>query len=186
MIVLRSPGDGGYVDREQKVPLHELPNWGNALVVNTSRPFQVRCSIGDKSRTFFRFAKIPTIPVEFPVPELDAERYNMDGWDHLAITLHLEKDLASLDLQGRFGRDDNSLIVRARLVRNAVNETKEDKVTIEKKDGELPATSIFDLMQVRSKSGDPRYARFSDQYPLLDVEGVAAMVTRYVKELRSA
>jgi len=186
MTILRSPGEGGYTDREAKVPLHELPNWGNALVVNTSRAFQVRCSIGDKSRTFYRFAKIPTIPVEFPVPELDAERYNMDGWDHLAITLNMEKDLASLDLQGRFGRDENSLIVHATLVRNAVNETKTDVLTVEKKDGEMPPTSIFDLMQVRSKSGDPRYARFSDQYPLLDVEGVAAMVTRYVKELRSA
>ncbi|PKN46057.1 MAG: hypothetical protein CVU59_07165 [Deltaproteobacteria bacterium HGW-Deltaproteobacteria-17] len=186
MTILRSPGEGGYTDREAKVPLHELPNWGNALVANTSRAFQVRCSIGDKSRTFFRFAKIPTIPVEFPVPELDAERYNMDGWDHLAITLNIEKDMASLDLQGRFGRDDNAMIVHATLVRNAVNETKQDSLIIEKKDGEMPPTSIFDLMQVRSKSGDPRYARFSDQYPLLDVEGVAAMVTRYVKELRSA
>ena len=186
MNILHSPGEGGHIDREAKVPLHELPNWGNALVANTKAPFQLRCSIGAKSRIFFRFSGIPTIPVEFPVPEIDAERFSMDGWDHLAITLNMEKDLTTLVLRGRFGRDENPLVIGASMIRNAINETKQDVLTVEKIDGQQVATSVFDLMQVRTKSGDPRYARFSDQYPLLDVEGIAAMITRYVKELRSA
>ncbi len=185
MTILFHPGEGGYIDREAKIPLHELPNWGNALVMNTQAPFQFRCSIGAKTRSFFRFARIPTIPVEFPVPEIDAERYSMDGWDHLAITLNMEKDRAVLDLQGRFGRDEKVLVVRGSLVRNSINETQLDELTVEKPEGPVK-TSIFELMQVRTASGDPRYARFSDQYPLMDVEGIAAMITRYVKELRSA
>ncbi len=186
MTVLRSPRDGSYVEREAKVPLHELPNWGNPLVSNTGAPFQVRVSVGAKARSFIRFSKIPTIPVEFPIPEIEAERYSMDGWDHLAITLQMEKDTVSLDLQGGFGRDENALIVRAQLVRNVLGETKQDVVTVEKDGAPLQPTSVFDLLQVRTKSGDPRYARFSDEYPKLDVEGIAAMITRYVKELRGA
>jgi len=186
MTVLRSPREGNYVEREAKVPLHELPNWGNALVANTAAPFQVRIAVGSKARSFIRFAKIPTIPVEFPIPEIEAERYSMDGWDSLAITLHLEKDMVSFNLQGRFGRDENALVVRAQLVRNVLNETRQDEVVVEKNGEPMPPTSIFDLLQVRTKSGDPRYARFSDEYPKLDVEGISAMITRYVKELRAA
>ncbi|MBN2725108.1 MAG: hypothetical protein JXR95_13675 [Deltaproteobacteria bacterium] len=182
MFRLPSPTEGGgFQEREAKVPIHELAQFGNPLVENLGSPFSVRVSIGTSPKSMIKFPGIPTIPVEFPVPELDSQRYVIDGWNHCAITVYLSKGMALLEIKGVFGIS-SALEVHSRFQRTDSGETAEDMVTVTDSNGQSRSVSFFELLQIRLKSGDPKYARFSDQYPTLDVEGIMAMLTRYLKD----
>lgn len=187
MFRLPAPTEGGgFHEREAKVPIHELAQFGNPIVSNIGSPFNVRVAIGQTPRSILKFPKVPTIPIEFPVPELDSQRYSMDGWDFATITITLSNGKAELLIKGVFGNEMDPLEVVARFSKTDSNSTTDDVVSVTDQNSDVSATTLFDLLQMRLKSGDPKYARFSDNYETLDVEGIMAMLTRYLKDYRTA
>ncbi len=174
---------GGFREREAKIPLHELAAKGTPLVENLGEDFMIRMAIGPTPKNIIRFPKVPTIPIEIGVPELEAQALCVDGWEHAAVTLEFSPGTVALSIKGRFGRNDaRHYVVNTNFARIASGDTADDVIHIVNNKGVESRTSLFDLMQIRLKSGDPMYARFSDQYPTLDTEGVVAMVTRYMKD----
>lgn len=174
---------GGFREREAKIPLHEHSLQGNALTENLGDSFTVRMAIGPNPKNIMRFPKVPTIPIEVNVPELDAQSLSVDGWESASVTMEFTGGALQLVLKGKFGRsDDRYYFVTCSLARVASGDTADDSVVIVNKDDETTTTSLFDIMQIRLKSGDPKFARFSDKYPSLDTEGVVAMITRYMKD----
>ncbi|MBU1238773.1 hypothetical protein KKF84_16880 [Myxococcota bacterium] len=174
---------GGFRERETKIPLHELAGKGNPLVESLGENFMVRIAIGDQPKNIIKFPKVPTVPVEISVPEVESQALCVDGWAHAAVTLEFSPGTVQMSINGKFGRnEDRYYFVKTSFARIASGDTADDTILITNKDEQESRTSLFDIMQVRLKSGDPKFARFSDQYPTLDTEGVVAMVTRYMKD----
>jgi hypothetical protein len=181
---LASPIEGGgFKEREAKVPVHEFANMGAPLIENTGGGFTIKMAIGPTPKNIIKFSRIPTIPIEIRIPELDSESYSVDGWDHVSISIDINNGMVALRIIGKFGRNDHDFLwINGSFARTANGETADDSMVITNTAGVDSTISLFDIMQIRLKSGDPKYARFSDQYPTLDVEGVMAMVTRYLKD----
>ncbi len=174
---------GGFREREAKIPLHEHSLQGDALVENMGDAFKMRIAIGAQPKNIMKFPKVPTVPIEVNVPELDTQALCVDGWDSAGVSLEFMGGALDFTLKGKFGRSDARFYyVTCTMGRLASGDTTKDEITITNKEGETTTTSIFDIMQIRLKSGDPKFARFSDKYPSLDTDGIVAMLTRYMKD----
>ncbi|MDA3862796.1 MAG: hypothetical protein PF689_02905 [Deltaproteobacteria bacterium] len=185
---LAGPVEGGFSSRESKVAIHELAIMGAPLIENLESDFTIHIALGKKSRSFLKLADIPTIPIEISIPEIDVKKYRMDGWKYASINLQVESDKVNMKIMGRFGSEVDYVDIDSKFTRMITGDTAEDqiKITIDPREEKHQMISVLDIMNIRLKSGDPKYARFSDEYPKLDVEAVIAMLTRYLKDfLRS-
>ncbi len=178
-------GGGGFVDnREPKTSLAQLAEVAAPIMEQVGGPFSVRLAVAGESRAIFKFPGVPGQPVDLPIPALEPEKYGIDGWLSISTTVEFSPGNARLVFMGRFNAGEKvPWTVEVQLAKDTAGESGEDSFVIRGRDGTVDATTIFDIMQVRLRSGDPKYARFSDTYPTLDVEGVLAIITRYVKDM---
>ncbi len=176
-------------DRRKNLPTLEL--WQeNIKALNQLSLFscKMRYAMTPDGITFLlRFEdQVPVGALQFVFPDVDRDRLVKDGWVRfvLTLTVTVEGTLA-VDLWGRYERDTVPLDVKVAFVRDiglGVGVGTDEVSFTDVRDGTVVTSSFKEIIEARLKTGEPKYARKDDQAHDISVEGMVAVLTRYLKD----
>ncbi len=176
-------------DRRKNLPTLEL--WQeNIKALNQLNLYscRMRYAMTPDGITFLlRFEdQIPVGALQFVFPDVDRDRLVKEGWVRfvLTLTVTVEGTLA-VDLWGRYERDTVPLDVKVAFVRDiglGVGVGTDEVTFTDARDGTVVASSFKEIIEARLKTGEPKYARKDDRVHDISVEGMVAVLTRYLKD----
>lgn len=176
-------------DRRKNLPTLEL--WQeNIKALNrlSLQSCRMRYAMTPDGITFLlRFEnEIPVGALQFVFPDVDRDRLVRDGWVRfvLTVTVTVEGTLA-VDLWGRYERDTVPLDVKVNFVRDiglGVGVASDTVSFTDVRDGSVVTSSFKEIIEARLKTGEPKYARKDDTVHDISVEGMVAVLTRFLKD----
>ncbi|MFH2008764.1 MAG: hypothetical protein ABI333_19410 [bacterium] len=187
-----STGQGkGYAgpDRRKQLPTMEL--WQEnikSLNQNNLTGCQMRYAFTDGKLTFLvRFEDaIPAGKLDLIFPELEHKLLVEEGWTKfiLTITINDEGKLA-IEMRGQYERDGVPLDVKLVFTRDIGLGLGIESDTISITDtrtAETVNTTVTAIIDDKLKDGERRYARKNDEVTSISVEGMIAILSRFLKQ----
>lgn len=180
-----------YTGPERRKNLPTLELWQeNIRALNQSElsNCQMRYALtGDELTFIMRFEnQVPTGRLNFLFPELDRKRMASDGWIKFILTLSFSDDgRLSVEMRGRYERDSVPLDIKVNFVRDiglGVGIAQDEVSYSDARDGYSENSSISEIIEATMKSGERKYARKDDDVRQISVEGMIAVLTRYMKD----
>ncbi len=177
-------------DRRKQLATMEL--WQeNIKALNQSEltNCQMRYALNEGQITFIvRFEnEIPMGNFDFRFPEFEQSTLTEAGWTKfvLTITINDEGKLA-IEMWGRYERDQVPLDVRMLFERDiglGVGIAKDSITATDDRNAETVETTFQDVVSEKMKDSEPRYARKDDDVQSISVEGMIAVLGRFLKQL---
>ena len=150
---------------------------------------QMRYALSEGAITFIvRFEnEIPMGNFNFSFPEFDQANLTEAGWTKfvLTITINDEGKLA-IEMWGRYERDEVPLDIKMMFERDiglGVGIAKDTITATDDRNAETIDATFQDVIDEKMKDGEPRYARKDDDVQNVSVEGMIAILGRYLKQL---
>lgn len=180
----------GYSGPERRKNLPTMELWQeNIRALNQCQvsKCQMRYALTAQELTFLmRFEnEIPIGRLNFIFPSLEKDDIISEGWQTFVLTLGIsEEGTLSVEIRGHYNRDGVPLDTRVRFVRDlgAGVGVAEDSVTFtDRRDGSSHPATLNEIIAIKLKSGEPKYARRDDDIKTLSIEGMVAVLCRYMK-----
>jgi len=132
---------------------------------------------------FFEFdTGNPTGEIRPLFPAMDAEELMAEGWDHLALELHLAVQKVTLVIRGYYFREPVPLDFNLTIVQGPAGYLKDSMSITDRRIQEAETSSFKDLMEIRLKSGDPKYAGSNDVYGSMTITRMIKILNRYLRD----
>lgn len=132
---------------------------------------------------FFEFdAGHPTGEIRPMYPAMDAEELMAEGWEHLALEVHLAVQKVTLVLRGYYFREPVPLDFQLTIQQGAAGYLKDSIVITDRRIQEAENSSFKDIMEIRLKSGDPKYAGSNDVYGSMTITRMVKILNRYLRD----
>lgn len=185
---IKTPNYSG-PDRRKNLPTMDL--WQeNIKALNQCQvsKCQMRYALTAEELTFLmRFEnEIPVGRLNFLFPAIEREMLISQGWEKFILTLGVsDEGNLSVEIRGHYKRDGVPLDTRVRFVRDlgvGVGIAEEEATFTDRRDGSEHPSSISAILDTKLKSGERKYARKDDDVKTLSVEGMVAVLCRYLKD----
>lgn len=187
-----SPSTPTYAGPERRKQLPTMELWQEnikALNQNDLTNCQMRYALNDGAITFIvRFEnEVPTGSFDFRFPEFEKAALTESGWQKFVLTI-LVNDEGKLSIQmwGHYERQEVPFEVRLTFARDVglgIGVVTDEIMTTDERTAEGVKSSLAELIAERLKDGEPRYARTDDEVTNISVEGMVAILGRYLKQL---
>lgn len=184
--------DKEYTGPERRKNLPTLDLWQEnirALNQYNLSNCQMRYAVAPDSLSFImRFEnEVPVGQLDFFFPEVDSKRLAADGWSRFVLTLTVSDDgRLSVDIWGRYERDGVPLDVKVVFVRDigmGVGIANDEITFTDARDGGSESASFATIIDAKMRSGERKYARKDDEVRQISVEGMVAILARYLKDV---
>lgn len=137
----------------------------------------------DDSHFFFEFEHhVPQGEVRALFPALELEDLLAEGWEYLAIELHLSVQKVTFCMRGKYFREPVPLEFHFVLTQGPSSYVKDQISITDLRINETETTSFKEIMEIRLKSGDPKYAGSNDVYGNLPIQRIIKILNRYVRD----
>lgn len=176
-------------ERRKNLPTLEL--WQEnirALNQNNISNCQMRYAVTPDSLTFImRFEnEVPVGQLDFFFPDVDSKKVISDGWARFVLTVTVsDEGRLSVDIWGRYERDSVPLDVKVVFVRDigmGVGIANDEISFTDARDSSSETTSFATVIDAKMRSGDRKFARKDDDVRQVSVEGMIAILARYLKD----
>lgn len=176
-------------ERRKNLPTLEL--WQEnirALNQNNISNCQMRYAVTPDSLTFImRFEnEVPVGQLDFFFPEVESKKVISDGWARFVLTVTVsDEGRLSVDIWGRYERDSVPLDVKVVFVRDigmGVGIASDEISFTDARDSSSETTSFATVIDTKMRSGDRKFARKDDDVRQVSVEGMIAILARYLKD----
>ncbi len=115
-------------------------------------------------------------------PELETEELFAEGWENISLELHLAVQKVTLVVRGYYFREPVPLDFSMTIVQGT-NGYLKDEVTIhDRRIQETETTSLKEIMDIRLKSGDPKYAGANDVYGSMALSREMKILNRFLRD----
>lgn len=186
-----SLGDNNYSgpDRRRQLPTMEL--WQEnikSLNSNNLTNCQMRYALSGGDLTFLvRFEnEIPVGKLDLVFPEMEHSTLIEEGWRKFVLTIFInDEGQLKIEMRGRYERDGVPLDIKLEFTRDIGMGVGIDIDRIQMTDtrnGESGETSLVEIIDERLKDGERRYARKDDEVTNVSVEGMVAILARFLKQ----
>jgi hypothetical protein len=181
----------GYTGPERRKNLPTMELWQeNIKALNRCQVSncQMRYALTAEELAFLmRFEdQIPIGHLHFVFPEIDREKLVAEGWNKFVLTLSInDEGKLSVHIRGRYERDGVPLDVSVEFTRDigtGVGVENDTVSFIDARDESRVDASLAEIIEVRLKSGDRKYARKDDEVSSVSVEGMVNIIARYLKD----
>ncbi|PKN46058.1 MAG: hypothetical protein CVU59_07170 [Deltaproteobacteria bacterium HGW-Deltaproteobacteria-17] len=115
-------------------------------------------------------------------PAMDSEELLAEGWDHVALELHLAVQKVTLVIRGYYFREPVPLDFHMTIVQGPAGYLKDTIVITDRRTQEPENTSFKDIMEIRLKSGDPKYAGTNDVYGSMTITRMVKILNRFLRD----
>lgn len=182
----------GYSGPERRKQLATLELWQeNIKELNRGglTNCQMRYALAAEQVTFIvRFEnEVPSGQFSVIFPELDPQALTTDGWQKLVLTITInDEGRLVIELWGRYERDSVPLDVKLFFERDVglgVGVAKDTMEATDARNAETIRASFQAILGETMKDGESRYARKGDEVNNVSVEGMLAILGRYLKQL---
>ena len=185
---IETPGYRG-PERRKNLPTMEL--WQeNIKALNQCQVSncQMRYALTSEELAFLmRFEDaIPHGHLHFVFPEIDRQTLVSEGWVKFVLTLSInDTGRLAVHIRGRYERDSVPLDVSVEFTRDigtGVGVESDSVSFIDARDESRVDATLAQILDVRLKSGDRKYARKDDDVSSISVEGMINVLARYFKD----
>lgn len=182
----------GYAGPERRRQLATMELWQEnikALNQGGLTNCQMRYALNDDQITFIvRFEnEVPSGHFDLVFPELDPETLRGEGWRKLVLTITIsDEGRMALELWGRYEREEVPLDVKVIFERDVglgVGIAKDLIDVTDARTAEIVKSSLQEIIGETMKDGERRYARKGDEVGTISVEGMVAVLNRYLKQI---
>ncbi len=180
----------GYSGPERRKNLPTMELWQEnirALSQCQVTGCQMRYALTPQELTFlFRFEnQIPMGRINFLFPSIERESVVSECWQTFVLTLGIsDEGKMSVEIRGFYNRDGVPLDVRVQFVRDlgvGVGIVEDSVSYTDRRDGSTHSSTLAEIISTKLKSGDPKYSRKDDDVKNISVEGMVAVLCRYMK-----
>lgn len=181
-----------YNGPERRKPLPTMELWQEnikALNQGGLTNCQMRYALNDDQITFIvRFEnEVPAGKFDLVFPSLDPKALKVEGWQKLVLTITIsDEGRMAVELWGRYERDEVPLDVKILFERDVglgVGITRDSIEATDARTAETVKTSFQAVIGETMRDDERRYARKDDEVGTISVEGMVAVLGRYVKQL---
>jgi len=132
---------------------------------------------------FFEFdAGRPSGEIRPMFPAMDAEELMAEGWEHLALEVHLAVQKVTLVVRGYYFREPVPLDFHLTIQQGPAGYLKDTIAITDRRIQETENSSFKDIMEIRLKSGDPKYAGANDIYGSMTITRMIKILNRYLRD----
>lgn len=192
---VKSGGAGAYggPDRRRNLPTMEL--WQeNIKALNEAHltNCQMRYALAEGSLAFYvRFEnEVPVGKLNIVFPEVDKQILAGEGWAKFVLTVTInDEGRLAIDAWGRYERDAVPLDVKVEFVRDiglGVGIGTDVVQATDARNGESVESTLHDIIDTTLKDGERRYSRKDDEVTTVSVEGMIAIINRYLRQHATA
>jgi hypothetical protein len=176
-------------ERRKQLPTMEL--WQEnikSLNSNKLTNCQMRYALSGGDLTFLvRFEnEIPVGKLDLVFPEMEHGALLAEGWQKFVLTIFInDEGQLRIEMRGRYERDEVPLDLKLEFTRDIGMGVwiETDRITItDTRNGESGETSLVEIIDERLKDGERRYARKDDEVGNVSVEGMVAILARFLKQ----
>lgn len=150
---------------------------------------QMRYALNEEQITFIvRFEnEVPSGQFHLVFPEFDPKALHTDGWRKFVLTIALnDEGRLAIEMWGRYERDDVPLDVKMLFERDiglGVGIANDRIEATDARNAETVAASFQAIIGETMKDGERRYSRKGDEVGTVSVEGMVAILSRFLKQL---
>ncbi len=135
------------------------------------------------SHFFFEFENhVPQGELRALFPAMELEELLAEGWEYLAVELHLSVQKVTFGLRGKYFREPVPLEFNFTLTQGPSGYVKDQISITDLRIDETENTTFKDIMEIRLKSGDPKYAGSNDVYGALPIQRIVKILNRFVRD----
>jgi hypothetical protein len=176
-------------ERRNELPTMEL--WQEnikSLNSNNLTNLQMRYALSGSDLTFLvRFEnEVPSGKLDLVFPEMEHANLIEEGWQKFVLTIFInDEGELKIEMRGRYERDEVPLDVKLEFTRDIGMGVGIDIDVIQMTDtrsGESGETSLGEIIDEHLKDGERRYARKNDETTNVSVEGMVAILSRFLKQ----
>ncbi len=182
----------GYKGPDRRTQLATMELWQeNIKALNQAglTNCQMRYALNDGAITFIvRFEnEIPMGMFNFHFPEFDQAHLAAAGWVKFVLTITInDEGKLGIEMWGRYERDEVPLDVKMMFERDiglGIGIAKDVISSTDDRNAEIVETSFQAIISEKMKDGEPRYSRKNDDVQSVSVEGMIAILGRFLKQL---
>ena len=115
-------------------------------------------------------------------PAMDVEELLAEGWEHIAVELHFSVQKVTLVLRGYYFREPVPLDFHLTITQGPSGYTRDAISITDRRIQEAENTSFKEIMDIRLKSGDPKYAGSNDVYGSMSMTRMVKILNRYLRD----
>ncbi|MDY0003615.1 MAG: hypothetical protein RBU30_20115 [Polyangia bacterium] len=180
----------GYSGPERRRPLATMELWQeNVKALNQGglTNCQMRYALTEEQSTFIvRFEnEVPAGHFDLVFPFLDPKALEAEGWKKLVLTISInDEGRMAVELWGRFEKEEVPLDVRILFERDVglgVGITKDSIDATDARTAESVKTSFQEVISETMRDDERRYARKDDEVGTISVEGMVAVLGRFLR-----
>lgn len=186
-----STGGKNYRGPERRSQLPTMELWQEnikSLNSNSLTNCQMRYALSGGDLTFLvRFEnEIPVGKLDLVFPEMEHGALLSEGWQKFVLTIFInDEGQLRIEMRGRYERDEVPLDIKLEFTRDigmGVGIDIDRILMTDTRNGESGETSMADIIDERLKDGERRYARKDDEVTSVSVEGMVAILARFLKQ----